>query len=185
MCSTLLVRIFRQVSTAAADPGTSTALRSVGLLDVLSSTPAEPSLRAPCSHDRLRRLATKPGEKCGLLRKTISIMQECKTEAIVHQKSKNILRLSITTGIGMDADQKQYKGSEDYQDAFHGNDTRPQLAWPSRPSVSPVEAPEQGCVSHAFRVFGEASWILPAFVSGHAGLSTVVHKYGNVFWGRG
>ena len=44
----------------------STALRSVGLLDVLSSTPAEPSGRAPWFHARLRRLATKPGEKCGL-----------------------------------------------------------------------------------------------------------------------
>ena len=44
----------------------STALRSVGLLDVLSSTPAEPSGRAPCIHARLRRLATKPGEKSGL-----------------------------------------------------------------------------------------------------------------------
>ena len=47
----------------------STALRSVGLLDVLSSTPAEPSGRAPCFHARLRRLATKPGEKCGLAAK--------------------------------------------------------------------------------------------------------------------
>ena len=44
----------------------STALRSVGFLDVLSSPPAESSRRAPCSHARLRRLATKPGEKCGL-----------------------------------------------------------------------------------------------------------------------
>ena len=44
----------------------STALRSVGFLDVLSSMPAESSRRAPCSHARQRRLATKPGEKCGL-----------------------------------------------------------------------------------------------------------------------
>ena len=63
----VLARISHQVSTAAADPGMSTALRSVGLLDVLSSTPAETSRRAPCSHARLRRLATKPGEKCGLV----------------------------------------------------------------------------------------------------------------------
>jgi hypothetical protein len=33
-------------------------LRSVGFLDVLSSTPAESSRRAPCIHARLRRLAT-------------------------------------------------------------------------------------------------------------------------------
>ena len=39
-----LARISHKLSTAAADPGMSTALRSVGLLDVLSSTPAEPSV---------------------------------------------------------------------------------------------------------------------------------------------
>ena len=41
-------------------------LRLVGFLDVLSSTPAESSRRAPCFHARLRRLAPKPGEKCEL-----------------------------------------------------------------------------------------------------------------------
>jgi hypothetical protein len=59
-------RISHQLSTAEADPGMSTALRSAGFLDVLSSTPAESSRRAPCIHARLRLLATKPGEKCGL-----------------------------------------------------------------------------------------------------------------------
>ena len=39
-----LTRISHGLSTAAADPGMSTALRSVGLIDVLSSTPAEPSV---------------------------------------------------------------------------------------------------------------------------------------------
>ena len=39
----------------------------VTLLDVLSSTPAESSRRAPCIHARLRRLATKPCEKSGLI----------------------------------------------------------------------------------------------------------------------
>jgi len=53
-------RISHRVSTAAADPGMSTALRSVEFLDVLSSTPAESDQRAPCIHARLRRLATKP-----------------------------------------------------------------------------------------------------------------------------
>jgi hypothetical protein len=62
----LLARISHQLTTAEADPGMSTALRSVGFLDVLSSTPAESSRRAPCIHARLRLLATKPGEKCGL-----------------------------------------------------------------------------------------------------------------------
>ena len=37
-----IARTSHQISTAAADPGMST-LRSVGLLDVLSSTPAGPS----------------------------------------------------------------------------------------------------------------------------------------------
>jgi hypothetical protein len=61
-----LARISHQLATAAADTGMSAALRSVGRLDVLSSTPAEPSGRAPSIHARLHRLATKPGEKCGL-----------------------------------------------------------------------------------------------------------------------
>jgi len=39
-----LARISHGLSTAAADPGMSTALRSVGLLDVLSSTSAGPSV---------------------------------------------------------------------------------------------------------------------------------------------
>ena len=39
-----LTRISHRLSTAAADPGMSTALRSVGLLDVLSSTSAGPSV---------------------------------------------------------------------------------------------------------------------------------------------
>jgi hypothetical protein len=51
-----------------------TALRSVGLLDILSSMPAGLSFAlagklpdTPCIHARLRRLATKSGEKCGLI----------------------------------------------------------------------------------------------------------------------
>jgi len=39
-----LARISHQPFTAVPDPGMSTALRSVGLLDVLSSTPAAPSV---------------------------------------------------------------------------------------------------------------------------------------------
>jgi hypothetical protein len=35
---------FSQLSAAAADPAMSTALRSVGLLDILSSMPPEPSV---------------------------------------------------------------------------------------------------------------------------------------------
>ena len=62
-----LARISHRLPAAAADPGMSTALRSVGRLDVLSSTPAAPSGRAPCIHARLHRLATKSGEKSGLV----------------------------------------------------------------------------------------------------------------------
>jgi len=65
----LLTRISHQLSAAAADPGMATALRPVGFLDVLSSTPAESSRRVPCIHACLRRRATKPGEKCGLTAK--------------------------------------------------------------------------------------------------------------------
>ena len=43
-CCEGLTRISHRLSTAAADPGMSTALRSVGLLDVLSSTSAGPSV---------------------------------------------------------------------------------------------------------------------------------------------
>ena len=64
----VLAHISHQASTAAADTGMSTALRSVGLLDVVSTTPPGPSGRAPCIHARLHRLATNLGEKCGLVR---------------------------------------------------------------------------------------------------------------------
>jgi hypothetical protein len=57
-----LTRIIHEASTAAADPGMSTSLRSVGFLDVLSSTPAESSRHAPRIHARLCRLATNHHE---------------------------------------------------------------------------------------------------------------------------
>jgi hypothetical protein len=52
-------------------------------LDVLSSTPAALSPRAPCIHARLRRLATKSGEQSGLIRNihegpsSVSLLQLC------------------------------------------------------------------------------------------------------------
>jgi septal ring factor EnvC (AmiA/AmiB activator) len=49
----------------------STAFRSVGLLDVVSTTSPGPSGRAPCIHARLHPLATNPGEKCGLTRRIL------------------------------------------------------------------------------------------------------------------
>jgi len=62
----MLTSVSHQLSTAATQSGMSTALRSVGLLDILSSMPPGALSRAPCIPARLRRLATKPGEKCGL-----------------------------------------------------------------------------------------------------------------------
>jgi len=46
-------RISHQISTAEADPGMSTALHSLGLLDVLSSTPAGPPV-APAEMRQMR-----------------------------------------------------------------------------------------------------------------------------------
>jgi hypothetical protein len=79
-----LARISRQLSTAAADPGMSTALRSVGLLDVLSSTPAESSVTrlgsmpvcAASPRNLLRRCTTGIEETLG-----VGIGIEIETEA--------------------------------------------------------------------------------------------------------
>jgi hypothetical protein len=65
-----LTRISHQLSTVAADPGMAAALRSIGLLDILSSMPAGPyetyifTLGAN-GYVRMHRLAKKPGEKRG------------------------------------------------------------------------------------------------------------------------
>jgi hypothetical protein len=63
-----LARFSHQVSTAAAGPGMSTALRSVRLLDVLSSTPAEPSVERLVSMlvcaASLQYLVRKAGRAC-------------------------------------------------------------------------------------------------------------------------
>ena len=53
-----LVRISHQLSTAAADPGMSAALHSVGLLDILSSMPAGPSFAL--AEKRQMRLVSMP-----------------------------------------------------------------------------------------------------------------------------
>jgi hypothetical protein len=44
-----------------------TALRSFVLLDVVSTTPAVPKVRAPCIHARLHPLATEPDENWGFI----------------------------------------------------------------------------------------------------------------------
>jgi hypothetical protein len=60
-----LARISHQLSTAAADPGISPALRSVGLLDILSSMSAGPSVARlvsiPVCAASLRKLVRNAG----------------------------------------------------------------------------------------------------------------------------
>ena len=48
--------------------GVATALHSVRLLDVVHDYACAALGRAPCIHTRLHPLATKSGEKCGLVR---------------------------------------------------------------------------------------------------------------------
>jgi hypothetical protein len=50
------------------------AFRSIRLLDVVQTTPASPSRRAPCIHARLHRLATQRGGKCGLAPLLVAIV---------------------------------------------------------------------------------------------------------------
>ena len=57
-CRHYLTRIIHEASTAAADPGMYTALRSLRLLDVLFKYACGVFGRAPCIHARLHRLAT-------------------------------------------------------------------------------------------------------------------------------
>ena len=60
-----LTRIIHEASTAAADTGMSTALRSFRLLDLLSSTPAGPSVprlvSLPVCAASLRTFMNNPG----------------------------------------------------------------------------------------------------------------------------
>ena len=60
-----LARISHRLPTAAADPGMSTALRSLGILGVLDSTPAGPSVArlvsTPACAAPLRNLVRKAG----------------------------------------------------------------------------------------------------------------------------
>ena len=60
-----LTRISHQLSAAAREKAASTSLRSLTVLNILSSMLPRAELRAPCIHGLLPRLATKPGEKCG------------------------------------------------------------------------------------------------------------------------
>jgi len=63
-----------QLSAAATYPSALTALRSVGPLDGLHEYACASLRRDALSGRRLRRLATKPGEKCGLGVHTIGVI---------------------------------------------------------------------------------------------------------------
>ena len=68
-----LARISHQASTATAHWHTLPGFPSVGLLSVVSTTPARPSVGKASHTAPLSRLATNPGEKCGLARLLCSV----------------------------------------------------------------------------------------------------------------
>jgi hypothetical protein len=59
-------RISHQASAATAPWHALSGFRSLVLLNVVSATPARPSVAKPSHRAPLNRLATNPGEKCGL-----------------------------------------------------------------------------------------------------------------------
>jgi hypothetical protein len=64
-----LAHISHQASAATAPWHALSGFRSVGLLNVVSATPARPSVAKANHSAPLNRLATNPGEKCGLGRR--------------------------------------------------------------------------------------------------------------------
>jgi hypothetical protein len=65
--SSWLARISHQDATAATHLRALTRDPSLRVLDVASATPPHPSVAISCHGTDLRRLATRPGEKCGLI----------------------------------------------------------------------------------------------------------------------
>ena len=61
-----LARISHRITTAAAQCGALTGVHSVGLLDVVLTTPARPLVANASHHTTLSGLATRPCEKSGL-----------------------------------------------------------------------------------------------------------------------
>ncbi len=61
----LFARISHRITTATAQFGALTGVHSVGLLDVVSTTPARPSVANASHHTTLSSLATQLCEKCG------------------------------------------------------------------------------------------------------------------------
>ena len=62
----VLARISHQFTTVTAQSGVLTGVHSVGLLNVVSTTPVRPSVANASHHTTLSGLATRPGEKSGL-----------------------------------------------------------------------------------------------------------------------
>jgi len=60
-------RISRQLSAATPNLPAPASLRSLGRLNAVFTMPTSPSLRAPFICGHLRRFATIPGEKSGLV----------------------------------------------------------------------------------------------------------------------
>jgi hypothetical protein len=65
-----------------------TGFRAVGLLNVMTATPARPSV-AKASHSApLNRLATNPGEKCGLRKRPLPLLAAEDAEIKIFASSK-------------------------------------------------------------------------------------------------
>ncbi len=62
----ILTRISHPFTTATAQCGALTGVHSVGRLNVVSTTPAKPSVANASHHTTLSGSATRPGEKSGL-----------------------------------------------------------------------------------------------------------------------
>ena len=63
----ILTRISHRLSATTSHIFMSTALHLSSLLNILTNMPASSVLRAPCIHEYLQGLATKPCEKSGLM----------------------------------------------------------------------------------------------------------------------
>ncbi|MFQ5743682.1 MAG: gamma-glutamylcyclotransferase family protein [Acidobacteriota bacterium] len=99
-----LARISQRFAAAGAAKGALAALRLLGLLDVLSNTPAEPSQRAPCARTLSHALATQPVEKCGLAQRAVAtllviVLPAPERDRIARQYGINAARWSFAFGI--------------------------------------------------------------------------------------
>src|SRR5260221_1162341 len=89
-----LARISHILSAADADCGPSASLRSLGLLDVGSTTPSSASLRAPCIRATLCVLATRGCEKCTLTHreKALTTPSLCSEDRVVGDARRRVVQ---------------------------------------------------------------------------------------------